>query len=59
MDEAVLYYFLTDFEENQPSSSPAGIADSDTIWWFGHPLDGLVHIGPRTGIDNRFSGVAS
>lgn len=41
VDEAARYYFLIDFEENQPSSSPAGLDDSDTIWWFGHPLDGL------------------
>ncbi|WP_232786866.1 hypothetical protein [Mycolicibacterium aurum] len=41
MDEAALYYFLIDFEENQPSSSPAGLTEANTIYWFGHPLDGL------------------
>jgi hypothetical protein len=39
-DEAALYYYLLDFEENQPSSSatPAG---NERIWWFGFSRDGL------------------
>lgn len=35
-DEAAQYYFLVDFEENQPSSSPGGSDARGNIWWFGH-----------------------
>ncbi|WP_082950063.1 MULTISPECIES: hypothetical protein [unclassified Mycobacterium] len=41
LDEAVLYYYLLDFEENQPSSSLGGPGEPDTIWWFGCPGEGL------------------
>jgi len=41
VDEAVLYYYLVDFEENQPSSSARRPGEPDTIRWFGYPLDGL------------------
>ncbi len=41
VDEAVLYYYLVDFEENQPSSSFRRPGEPDTIWWFGFPRDGL------------------
>ncbi|WP_238994653.1 hypothetical protein [Mycolicibacterium chubuense] len=40
VDEAVRYYYLLDFEENQPSASRPGEAEDDSIWWFGHPRDG-------------------
>lgn len=40
LDEAVVYYYLLDFDENQPSwCRPPG--DPETIWWFGYPLEGL------------------
>jgi hypothetical protein len=41
LDEAVLYYYLLDFEENQPSSSFRRPGEPDTIWWFGFPRSGL------------------
>jgi len=41
LDEAVLYYYLLDFEENQPSSSFRRPGEPDTIWWFGFPRTGL------------------
>ncbi len=41
LNEAVLYYYLLDFEENQPSSSYRRPVDPDTIWWFGFPREGL------------------
>jgi hypothetical protein len=41
LDEAVLYYFLIDFEENQPSSSFRQAGETDTIWWFGYPRERL------------------
>lgn len=41
LDEAVLYYFLVDFEENQPSSSSRQPGEPDTIWWFGYPRENL------------------
>lgn len=41
LDEAVLYYYLLDFEENQPSSSFRRPGEPDTIWWFGFPRAGL------------------
>jgi hypothetical protein len=41
LDEAVQYYYLLDFEENQPSSSFRRPGEPDTIWWFGSPRDGL------------------
>lgn len=41
LDEAVLYYYLVDFEENQPSSSLRRPGEPDTIWWFGFPRDSL------------------
>jgi hypothetical protein len=41
LDEAVLYYYLLDFEENQPSSSFRRPGEPDTIWWFGFPREGL------------------
>jgi hypothetical protein len=41
LDEAVLYYYLLDFEENQPSSSFRRPGEPDTIWWFGFPRIGL------------------
>lgn len=40
LDEAVLYYYLLDFEENQPSSSFRWPGEPDTIWWFGFPREG-------------------
>lgn len=39
-DEAALYYFLLDVEENQPWSSP-DVDDLERIHWFGDPLDDL------------------
>lgn len=42
LDEAVLYYFLVDFEENQPSSSSRQPGEPDTIWWFGYPRENLL-----------------
>lgn len=41
LDEAVLYYYLLDFEENQPSLSFRRQGEPDTIWWFGFPREGL------------------
>ena len=41
LDEAVLYYYLLDFEENQPSSSFRRPGEPDTTWWFGFPRTGL------------------
>ncbi len=41
LDEAVLYYYLIDFEENQPSASFRSPGEADTIWWFGFPREGL------------------
>lgn len=41
LDEAVLYYYLLDFEENQPSTSFRPPGEPDTIWWFGYPREGL------------------
>ena len=40
-DEAARYYFLVDFEENQPATSFRRPGDVDAIWWFGHPRNGL------------------
>ncbi|MBX7447205.1 hypothetical protein GR927_04330 [Mycolicibacterium sp. 3033] len=40
-DEAARYYLLVDFEENQPSTSFRRPGDDDSIWWFGHPRNGL------------------
>ena len=40
-DEAARYYYLLDFEENQPSSSFRRPGDTDAVWWFGSPRDGL------------------
>jgi hypothetical protein len=40
-DDPALYYFLLDFEENQPSSSFRRPGEPDTIWWFGFPREGL------------------
>jgi hypothetical protein len=42
LDEAVLYYYLLDFEENQPSSPLRRPGEPDTIWWFGFPREGLA-----------------
>lgn len=41
VDDPALYYFLLDFEENQPSSSSLQPGEPDTIWWFGFPREGL------------------
>lgn len=41
LDEAVLYYYLLDFEENQPTSSSRRPDEPDTIWWFGFPREDL------------------
>ena len=41
LDEAVLYYYLLDFEENQPSSSLRRPGEPNAIWWFGFPREGL------------------
>lgn len=41
LDEAVLYYYLLDFEENQPSSSFRRPGEPNAIWWFGFPREGL------------------
>lgn len=41
-EEAVLYYYLLDFEENQPSSSFRRPGEPDTIWWFGFPREDLA-----------------
>jgi hypothetical protein len=40
-DQPALYYYLIDFEENQPWSSSQGPDDDDTIYWFGHPASDL------------------
>ena len=40
-DEAARYYYLVDFEENQPSTSFRRPGDDDSIWWLGHPGDNL------------------
>jgi hypothetical protein len=40
LDEAVLYYYLCDLAENQPSSSFRRPGEPDTIWWFGYPREG-------------------
>ena len=40
-DDAARYYYLVDFEENQPSTSFRRPGDDDSIWWFGHPRDDL------------------
>ena len=40
-DDPAEYYFLLDFEENQPSSSMRRPGEPNTIWWFGFPRDGL------------------
>ncbi|WP_425004484.1 hypothetical protein [Mycolicibacterium sp. S3B2] len=39
--DAARYYYLVDFEENQPSNSFRRPGDDDSIWWFGHPRDDL------------------
>jgi hypothetical protein len=44
LNEAVLYYYLLDFEENQPSSSFRRPDEADTIWWFGSPREGLPEL---------------
>ncbi|WP_231639775.1 hypothetical protein [Mycobacterium sp. Marseille-P9652] len=41
VNEAALYYYLLDFEENQPSASVRRPGEPDTIWWFGFPRNGL------------------
>ncbi|MEE6175391.1 hypothetical protein [Mycobacterium sp. 050134] len=41
LDEAELYYYLLDFEENQPSASFRRPGEPETIWWFGFPRDRL------------------
>jgi hypothetical protein len=41
IDEAVLTYYLVDFEENQPSAASRRPGDPDTIWWFGYPQDNV------------------
>ncbi len=41
LDEAVLYYYLLDFEENQPSAFCRRPGEPDTIHWFGFPRDRL------------------
>lgn len=40
-NEAALYYYLLDIEENQPSASFRGSGEADAIWWFGFPREGL------------------
>jgi hypothetical protein len=40
-DQPALYYYLIDFEENQPSSSFRGPDDDDTIYWFGQSNERL------------------
>jgi len=46
LDEAVLYYYLLDFEENQPSTPFRRPGEPNTIWWFGFPRDGLPERPP-------------
>ncbi|WP_076055128.1 hypothetical protein [Mycobacterium colombiense] len=41
LNEAVLYYYLVDFQENQPSSSFRRPNEPGTIWWFGFPREEL------------------
>ncbi|BCZ24831.1 hypothetical protein MYSE111917_16730 [Mycobacterium senriense] len=41
LHEAVQYYYLVDFQENQPSSSFRRPGEPDTIWWFGFPRNEL------------------
>src|ERR1700739_566363 len=41
LDEAVLYYYLCDLEENQPSAFFPRPGESDTILWRGFPREGL------------------
>jgi hypothetical protein len=41
LDEAVLYYYLCDLEENQPSAFFRRPGESDTILWHGFPREGL------------------
>jgi hypothetical protein len=49
LDEAVLYYYLLDFEENQPSSSFRRSDEDDTIWK--HRC--VTHTEPRLVNDDR------
>lgn len=39
--EAVLYYYLCDLQENQPSAFFRRPGEPDTIRWFGHRIAGL------------------
>jgi hypothetical protein len=41
LDEAVLYYYLCDLEENWMSASVGHPGDPDTILWRGFPREGL------------------
>lgn len=53
-DDPALYYYLIDFEENQPSSSPRPSDDPDKIWWFGYPREGLPQHLADLSDDHRY-----
>lgn len=55
LDEAVLYYYLVDFEENQPSSSFRRSDEQDNIWWFGFPREGLPERASDIPEDYRYT----
>ncbi|GAB3217124.1 hypothetical protein [Mycolicibacterium hippocampi] len=59
VDEAARYYYLVDFEENQPSSSFRHPSDTDAIWWFGFPRDGLTQHPSDLPEENRYRGAGS
>ncbi len=41
LDEAALYYYLLDFEENWPGRFSRAPGEADTIRWLGSTFDGL------------------
>jgi hypothetical protein len=41
VDEAVLYYYMLDFEEDWPGSSSRQPGEPDAIRWYGDPQTGL------------------
>ena len=57
--DAARYYYLVDFEENQPSTSFRRPGDDDTIWWFGHPRDDLPDQPSDLPADARYQMTAS
>jgi hypothetical protein len=54
-DDPAKYYYLIDFEENQPSSSMRQPGESETIWWFGFPRDGLPQDPSEIPAAHRYS----